>query len=54
MLMGNGADGIDVEAGVCSLMVFDPATYALMEDLSEMPEADKEDADGRFCDNQLT
>lgn len=51
---GEVADGIDVEAEACRLRGFDPATYTLMEGLSEMPEADKEDADGRFSDNQLT
>ncbi|WP_282742568.1 hypothetical protein [Olsenella uli] len=35
-LMGNSADGIDVEARVCRLMGFDPATYALVEDLTEL------------------
>lgn len=53
-LAGEVADGIDVEAEACRLRGFDPATHTLMEGLSEMPEADKEDADGRFCDNQLT
>lgn len=33
-LLGDGADGIDVEAGVCHLMGFDPATYALVEELA--------------------
>lgn len=35
-LMGNNANGIDVEARVCRLMGFDPATYALVEDLTEL------------------
>ena len=54
MLMGNDTDGIDVEAEVCRLMGFDPATYALMEDLSEMTDADKEDADGRLSEDPPT
>ena len=29
MLMSDGTDGIDVEAKVCRLMCFDPATYGL-------------------------
>jgi len=32
----DGADGIDVEAEVYRLMVFDPATYALTEELIEL------------------
>lgn len=35
MLMGDSAGGIDVEAEVCRLMGFDPATYELMEELAE-------------------
>ena len=54
VLVGDGASGIDVEAEVCQLMGFDPATYALMEDLSEMTDADKEDADGRLSENPPT
>lgn len=54
MLMGNNTDGIDVEAKVCRLTGFDPATYALMEDLSEMTDADKEDADGRLSEDPPT
>lgn len=54
MLMGNDTDGIDVEAEVCRLTGFDPATYALMEDLSEMTDADKEDADGRLSEDPPT
>lgn len=54
MLMGNDTDGIDVEAEVCRLTGFDPATYALMEDLSEMTDADKEVADGRLSEDPPT
>ena len=54
MLVGNDTDGIDVEAEVCRLTGFDPATYALMEDLSEMTDADKEDADGRLSEDPPT
>lgn len=54
MLMSDGTDGIDVEAKVCRLMGFDPATYEFVEDLSEMAYADKEDADGRFSENPPT
>lgn len=54
MLMSDGTDGIDVEVKVCRLMGFDPATYELVEDLSEMAYADKEDADGRFSENPPT
>ena len=54
MLMGNDTDGIDVEAEVCRLTGFDPATYALMEDLSEMTDADKEDADSRLSEDPPT
>lgn len=54
MLMGNDTDGIDVEAEVRRLTGFDPATYALMEDLSEMTDADKEDADGRLSEDPPT
>ena len=54
MLMGNDTDGIDVEAEVCRLTGFDTATYALMEDLSEMTDADKEDADGRLSEDPPT
>ena len=35
MLVEDSADGIDMEAEVCRLMGFDPATYALMEGLTE-------------------
>ena len=35
-LVGDGADGIDVEAEVCRLMGFDPATYELVEGLIEL------------------
>ena len=35
-LLGDCADGIDVEAEVCRLMGFDPATYELAEELAEM------------------
>lgn len=34
MLVGNGADGIDVEAEACRLMGFDPTTYELIEGLT--------------------
>ena len=34
MLVGDEADGIDVEAEVCRMMNFDPATYALVEGLA--------------------
>lgn len=54
VLVGNDTDGIDVEAEVCRLTGFDPATYALMEDLSEMTDADKEDADGRLSEDPPT
>ncbi|WP_072500635.1 hypothetical protein [Olsenella phocaeensis] len=54
MFVGNHADGIDIEAEICRLMGFDPATYALMEDLSEMTDADKEDADGRLSEDPPT
>lgn len=33
-LVGEVVDGIDVEAEVCRLMGFDPATYALVEGLA--------------------
>lgn len=36
MLVGDNADGTDVEAEVCRLMGFDPATYALVEELVEV------------------
>ncbi|WP_455026463.1 hypothetical protein [Olsenella uli] len=36
MLIGDGADGIDIETEVCRLMGFDPATYALAEELVEV------------------
>lgn len=35
-LLGDCADGIDVEAEVCRLMGFDPATYELVEEFAEM------------------
>lgn len=35
-LVGDGAGGIDVEAEICSLMGFDPSTYALVEELTEL------------------
>ena len=35
-LLGDCADGIDVEAEVCRLMGLDPATYELAEELAEM------------------
>ena len=35
MLMSDGADSIDVETEACRLMGFDPATYALVEELTE-------------------
>ena len=54
MFVGNHADGIDIEAEICRLMGFDPATYALMEDLSEMTDADKENADGRLSEDPPT
>ncbi len=40
MLVEDGVDGIDVEAEVCRLMGFDPATYALVEGLAEGPTED--------------
>lgn len=51
VLVGDGVSGIDVEAEACRLIGFDPTTYTLVEDLSEMAYADKEDANGRFSDN---
>lgn len=54
VLLGAGADGIDVEAEVCRLMGFDPAAYELVEELSEMAYTDKEDADGRLSENPST
>ena len=36
VLVGDGASGIDVEAEVCQLMGFDPATYAFVEGLIEL------------------
>lgn len=54
MFVGEAADNIDVEAEVCRLMGFDPATYALMEDLSEMAYTDREDVDGRSSENPPT
>ncbi len=44
MLVGDGADGIDTEAEVCRLVGFDPATYALVEDLTaDSAESDTEE-----------
>ncbi|MDP9860694.1 hypothetical protein J2S71_002390 [Olsenella profusa DSM 13989] len=40
MLVSDGADGIDIEAEVCRLMGFDPATYELVEELAEDSAAD--------------
>ena len=54
MLMGNDTDGIDVEAEVCRLTGFDPATYALMEVFSEMTDADNVVADGRLSEDPPT
>lgn len=47
MLVGNGADGIDVEAEVCRLMGFDPTTYELIEGLTT-DSADNESEESRF------
>ena len=44
MLVGDGADGIYTEAEVCRLVGFDPATYALVEDLTaDSAESDTEE-----------
>lgn len=34
-LVGNDADGIDIEAEICRLMGFDPAMYTLVKELAE-------------------
>lgn len=34
MLVGDETDDIDVEAEICCMMGFDPATYALVEGLA--------------------
>ena len=54
VLKGDGEDGVDMEAEICRLMGFDPATYELVKDLSEMAYAGKEDADDRFSENPPT
>ena len=54
MLVGDGADGIDVEAEVCRQMGFDPATYALVEGMHEMTCANQENTDERFSKGPLT
>ena len=36
MLVGDETDDIDVEAEICCMMGFDPATYALVEGLIEV------------------
>lgn len=47
MLVGDEADGIDVEAEVCRMMSFDPATYALAEELTTDSE-ERESVESRF------
>nr|WP_283171771.1 hypothetical protein [Curtanaerobium respiraculi] len=47
MLVGDDADGIEIEAEVCRLMGFGPATYALVEGLAADP-ADNESEESRF------
>lgn len=47
MLVGDEADGIDVEAEVCRMMSFDPATYALVEGLAT-DSTDNESEESRF------
>ena len=47
MLVIDEADGIDVEAEVCRLMGFDPATYALVEGLAT-DSTDNESEESRF------
>ncbi|WP_282710937.1 hypothetical protein [Lancefieldella sp. Marseille-Q7238] len=54
VLKGDGEDGVDMEAEICRLMGFDPATYELVKDLSEIAYAGKEDADDRFSENPPT
>ncbi|WP_417118829.1 hypothetical protein [Olsenella phocaeensis] len=54
MLVGDDADGTDVEAEVCRLMGFDPATYALVEGMHEMTCANQENTDERFSKGPLT
>ena len=54
MLVGDGVDGIDVEAEVCRLMGFHPAMYALAEELPEMAYTDREDVDGRLSEGPPT
>ena len=51
-LLGDCADGIDVEAEVCRLMGFDPATYERVEELAT-DSADNESERGRFSENPL-
>lgn len=46
-LVGDGADEIDIEAEVCRLMGFDPATYELVEGLATDP-TDSESGESRF------
>jgi hypothetical protein len=47
VLVGDGADGIDVEAEVCRLMGFDPATHALVEELA-VDSAESSTKENRF------
>ncbi len=47
MLMGDSAGGIDVEAEVCRLMGFDPATHALVEELA-VDSAESSTKENRF------
>ncbi|WP_283171745.1 hypothetical protein, partial [Curtanaerobium respiraculi] len=45
MLVGDDADGIEIEAEVCRLMGFGPATYALVENLTaDSAESDTEES----------
>ena len=54
VLVSDGTDGIDVEAEVCRLMGFDPATYALVEEVSEIAYTDRADIDDRLGEDPPT
>lgn len=54
MLIGSSTDGINLEAKVCRLIGFDPTTYELVEELSEMTYSKQENADNRFSEDPPT
>ena len=55
MLVGDETDGIDVEAEVCRMMSFDPATYALVEGLAtDSTDNESEKADSEHHSNTST